>query len=137
VLLITSVSTGGRDMKKPVRFPVTENHIKHTLRYMLDGMGIKKMSDLKLRGTEGVEGVSVAMAAGAYSAGGVSDTLVCYKGKFIAIESKRPGRRGEPNEGLSDLQLLFGNAIKESGGLFFKVDDQESIDAVREALETL
>ena len=119
-------------MKKPVRNPTTENHVKHALRYMLWGLGIKKFNESP------TEGLWFAVAAGGLGgSGGISDSVVCYKGRMIAIEAKRPGRRGEKNEGLSDLQVMFGKAVVIGGGLFFKVDDYESIDAVRRELEEL
>lgn len=60
-----------------------------------------------------------------------------FIGRFIAIEAKRPGRRGQKNEGLSGLQVRFGKAVEEAGGLFFKVDDGPSVDAVIEELRRL
>jgi hypothetical protein len=69
-------------------------------------------------------------SAGAFSIGGVSDRLACVRGRFVAIEAKRPGRRGEKNEGLSGLQVRLGKLVTAAGGSFFKVDDQESVDEV-------
>ena len=105
-------------MKKPVRNPTTENHIKDALKYMLDSIGA----------------FHFPASAGAYAVGGISDRLAVFKGRFIAIEAKKPGRRGEANEGLSGLQAKFGANVTSHGGLFFKVDDYESIEAVRKEL---
>jgi len=99
----------------------TENDVKSALKEMLDQ----------------IDAFHFPASAGAFSIGGVSDRLACYKGHFVAIEAKKPGRRGEKNQGLSGLQVRFGNCVTKAGGLFFKVDDQESINAVRRELEEL
>lgn len=59
---------------------------------------------------------------------GVPDFICCYRGNFIAIETKRPGRRGEANEGLSALQVRIKKLVLEAGGKYVQIDDQESID---------
>lgn len=119
-------------MKKPVRNPTTENHVKHALRYMLAGLGIMKFNE------QPTNGLWFAVAAGGLGgSGGISDSIVCYRGRMIAIEVKRPGRRGQENGGLTPLQVMFGVAVVTTGGLFFEVDDYESIDAVRRELEEL
>ena len=43
---------------------------------------------------------------------GSSDIIACYKGKFIALEVKTPGRR----ENVSDAQVAFLNKITKCGG---------------------
>jgi penicillin-binding protein-related factor A (putative recombinase) len=43
---------------------------------------------------------------------GISDYLICYKGKFIAIEFKTENRN------LTDYQLEFGTRIKDVEGIF-------------------
>jgi hypothetical protein len=98
-----------------------ENWVKKKLKEMLDGLGA----------------FHFPASAGAFSVGGISDRLVCYKGRFIAIEAKRPGRSGEVNEGLSGLQVKFGKDVEKAGGLFFVVDDVESIEDVRKVLLSL
>jgi len=99
----------------------TENDVKRELKKMLDEIGA----------------FHFPASAGAFSIGGVSDRLACYKGRFVAIECKRPGRRGEKNAGLSGLQVLFGEKVKKAGGLFFVVDGLESIQGVRLILKEL
>ncbi len=42
---------------------------------------------------------------------GIPDILVCYRGKYVALEVKRPG--GKPTE----LQLWNINEIRKSGGV--------------------
>lgn len=96
----------------------TENDVKKYLKQALDEMNA----------------FHFPASAGGFSIGGVSDRIGCYKGRFFAIEAKRPGRRGEKNEGLSALQVKFGEAVVKAGGLFFKVDDKQSVDEVCKTL---
>ena len=101
---------------------ITENDVKKYLKSALDAIP---------------NCYHFAASAGGFSMGGISDRLGLVRGRFFAIEAKRPGRRGEANEGLSALQKQFGQRVEDAGGDFFKVDDQESVDAVRWILERL
>lgn len=66
---------------------------------------------------------------GIYATAGVSDILACIKGKFVAIEVKKPG--GKP----SALQLSFINAINSLGGIAFWTDNLEDVkDKLKELL---
>ena len=55
-------------------------------------------------------------SAGAFSVGGVSDIICCYRGCFLAIEVKAPNRRTESARGLSALQLAFFKQVVSAGG---------------------
>ena len=100
----------------------TEAHVKCELKKMLKEIGAFRFS----------------VAAGGFGGvGGIADDIICFRGRFIAIESKRPGRRGEENEGLSALQCLFRDQVMDAGGMFFKVDSYEDIEQVRRKLEAL
>ncbi len=101
---------------------VSENDVKAALKKMLKEEGAFRFS---------------CAAGGVGSTYGISDDVVCYKGYFIAIESKRPGRRGEENGGLSTHQVKFGRGVIAAGGLFFKADNHESIERIRERLRAL
>lgn len=59
---------------------------------------------------------------------GIPDFVVCYRGQFIGVEAKKPGRRGEANEGLSGQQVRIRKYIIESGGRYFKIDDEETVE---------
>lgn len=65
---------------------------------------------------------------GIYATAGVSDILACIKGRFVAIEVKKPG--GKP----SALQLNFIDAINKIGGLAFWADN---LDDVKDKLKEL
>lgn len=54
---------------------------------------------------------------------GCPDFLICYKGRFLAVETKAPGKRGNttPNQ---DREL---EGIKRADGLALVVDDVEQL----------
>jgi hypothetical protein len=58
---------------------------------------------------------------------GVSDILACCNGRFVAIEVKAPGKKGN----LSQAQDIFLMAVRRCGGLAIVA---ESIDDVSEVL---
>lgn len=104
---------------KKIKPTADENTVKKALKHMLDSLEYC---------------FHFPASAGGFSVGGISDRLGCRNGKFFAIEAKRPGRRGEANEGLSGLQVRFGERVLEAGGRFFRVDDEESIEFARQEL---
>lgn len=64
---------------------------------------------------------------GIYAKAGVSDILACIKGRFVAIEVKRPGKKP------SDLQERFLDAVNTIGGFAFWADSlQEVKDKLKE-----
>ena len=65
---------------------------------------------------------------GIYAKAGVSDILACIKGRFVAIEVKRPGKKP------SDLQERFLDAINTIGGVAFWADN---LNDVKEKLKGL
>ena len=52
---------------------------------------------------------------------GVSDIIACYKGKFIAIEVKSPGRKP------TDFQLEFLQRVKNCGGIGIWTDNIDEV----------
>lgn len=58
---------------------------------------------------------------GIYAKAGVSDILACVKGKFVAIEVKRPGQKP------TKLQLNFIDAVNSIGGVAFWADNLETV----------
>lgn len=65
---------------------------------------------------------------GIYAKAGVSDILACIKGRFVAIEVKKPGNKP------SKLQENFINGVNSIGGLAFWADN---LDDVKEKLKEL
>ena len=58
---------------------------------------------------------------GIYAKAGVSDILACIKGRFVAIEVKRPGNK------TTAVQLQFIKAINNIGGLAFWADNLQDV----------
>jgi hypothetical protein len=85
---------------------------------------------LKLNAIPGVYAWKVHM--GAYGISGVADILCCLKGRFVAIELKRPGKYEDVNEGLTENQKAFGSRVRRSEGQYIVADSWETI---REALD--
>ena len=65
---------------------------------------------------------------GQFGTAGIPDIIVCYKGKFIAFECKRPG--GRPTL----LQKITMNKIERAKGIAKLVT---SVEEVKEIIENL
>lgn len=57
-----------------------------------------------------------------YGRRGVSDFIVCHRGRFLAVEAKAPGGRPTPH------QEQFLAVIGEAGGKGMIVDDEEMLE---------
>ena len=56
---------------------------------------------------------------------GVADILLCYKGQFVAFETKRPRKDLEP------IQAAQFKLINQAGGYAFRIrSKQDAIDAI-------
>lgn len=58
---------------------------------------------------------------GIYAKAGVSDILACIRGRFVAIEVKKPGNKP------SALQENFINAVNKIGGFAFWADNLQDV----------
>lgn len=67
--------------------------------------------------------------SGKYSTAGVPDIIGSYKGKFVAFEVKRPGRK------LTKLQAVTHDKMKKQGEAYVFVVD--SLDKTKELLYRL
>lgn len=65
---------------------------------------------------------------GQFGTAGIPDIIVCYKGKFIAFECKRPG--GKPTL----LQTITMNKIRKAKGIAKIVT---SVEQVKEVIERI
>lgn len=66
---------------------------------------------------------------GIYAKAGVSDILACIRGRFVAIEVKKPGNKP------SALQENFISAINSIGGFAFWADNLQDVkDKLKELL---
>lgn len=61
---------------------------------------------------------------GQFGTAGIPDIIVCYKGKFIAFECKRPG--GKPTV----LQKITINKIAKAGGIVKIVTSVEEVKQI-------
>ena len=79
---------------------------------------------IKALSSRGVYVVKVVSA----SRNGTPDLLCCYKGRFIAIEVKRPGEKP------SALQTAKLEEIRKAGGIAVWVDSLDAAISVFDAL---
>jgi len=52
---------------------------------------------------------------------GTADTIMCFQGKFIAVEYKDTG------EVATTEQLSFGRMVNRAGGIFLVIDDPDKL----------
>ena len=64
-----------------------------------------------------------------YGRGGVPDILACAAGFFIGIECKRDAKHK-----MTQLQEMEAESIVRSGGMFFLVYDDATLDELEERL---
>lgn len=57
---------------------------------------------------------------------GVPDFICCHEGRFLAIETKAPGKRSNTTE-LQDRQIM---AIHKAGGAAVVIDDVRQLDII-------
>ena len=62
---------------------------------------------------------------------GIPDFICCYRGHFIAIETKAPGKLSH----VTANQQRVIDAIREHGGLALVVDSVDSLQVVLDTLE--
>jgi len=65
---------------------------------------------------------------------GIPDRIAVLNGLFIAIEAKRPGRRGQADRGCSALQVKSLLAIANKDGFAWVVDSDEDLEALDDAI---
>jgi len=59
------------------------------------------------------------------------DCIVCYRGHFIAIETKAPGKKPTPRQELTIAQIQHG------GGMVFVIDSEVGVHELRVVLQRL
>lgn len=72
-------------------------------------------------------GVWVNKSPSPWDKEGLADILGCWKGRFIAIELKAPGRYKNPCDGLTGAQLFFLTLVRNSGGVAVCADSWEGV----------
>ncbi len=86
-----------------------ENWAKKKLKKLLDDAGV----------------FHVPISSNGMGVSGIADRLGVKDGMFIAVEVKRPGRRGEANRGCSALQAKFLNQVAAHGGIALVFDGED------------
>jgi hypothetical protein len=59
------------------------------------------------------------------------DCIVCYRGRYIAIETKAPGKKPTPRQEYCIART------KAAGGMVFVIDDEIGVHELRVALQVL
>ena len=111
----------------------TENHVKDLVRQWCDrhdafhfavvqnGMGVHGIHDrlaaLPITITPDMVGKTVAL--------------------FVSIECKKPGRRNEPDRGMSKHQVMVMEGVKKAGGVSVCCDGEEDLLALQYQLQNL
>jgi hypothetical protein len=67
---------------------------------------------------------------GGYGTSGVSDIVVCFDGRFIAIECKAGKNK------LSELQKMFLEKVRAAGGLALMINEENVMDLTKLILDT-
>jgi hypothetical protein len=67
---------------------------------------------------------------GGYGTSGVSDIVVCFDGRFIAIECKAGKNK------LSELQKMFQEKVAAAGGLALVINEENVMDLTKLILDT-
>lgn len=100
-----------------------EGEVKKKLKADLEAHGIIPASKVQkyLASGEKFEGWYYMPVQGLYAVKGVPDFIVCYRGRFVAIEAKAPGKGTSPNQ---DDQI---EAIIQAGGRCFVIDNVSSL----------
>jgi hypothetical protein len=65
-------------------------------------------------------------ATGGFGRSGVHDFICCWHGRFIAIETKAPGKIGN----LTAMQVQADIEVRGAGGLSFVCDDVSALESV-------
>lgn len=59
------------------------------------------------------------------------DCLICYRGQFIAVETKAPGKKP------TDRQKMIIENIRQAGGAAFVVDGDDGLAELENHLESI
>ena len=113
--------------------PTTENHVKDIVRQWCDKHSAYHFAIVQ--NGMGVHGIHDRLMALPIT---ITPEMVGKKvGLFVSLECKKPGRRGEPDRGMSKHQVLFMEGVKKAGGVSFCVDGHEDLLELQAALQQL
>jgi len=116
-----------------MKTPETENDVKGLVRQWCDKHDAFHFAVVQNgMGTHGVHDRIAALPVT------VTPEMVGKRiGVFLAIESKRPGRRGEARRGMSAHQALFMENVIKAGGLSICCDGEEDLLGLQYQLQRL
>lgn len=113
--------------------PTTENHVKDIVRQWCDEHGTYHFA--VVQNGMGVHGIPDRIACIPII---ITPEMVGKRaGLFLGIEAKKPGRRGEPDRGMSKHQVLFMEGVKKAGGMSFCVDGHADLLEIQAELQQL
>jgi len=103
--------------------PTTEGHVKDLVRQWCDAQGAFHFA--VVQNGMGVHGIHDRLIALPIT---VTPAMVGKKiALFASVESKRPGRRGEKDRGMSKAQVEFWEDLTGVGGLSICCDGYEDL----------
>lgn len=107
-----------------MKTPVTENHVKDIVRQWCDKHDAFHFA--VVQNGMGVHGIHDRLIALPIT---VTPEMVGKKvGLFVSIECKKPGRRNEPDRGMSKHQVMFMEGVKKAGGVSVCCDGYEDLE---------
>ena len=113
--------------------PTTENHIKDMVRQWFDAHDAHHYA--VVQSGLGVHGLHDRIGTVPVV---VTQAMVGKRiGLTVTVEAKRPGRRNEPDRGMSKHQVLFWDGVTGAGGLSVCCDGQEDLDRLDKQLSEL
>lgn len=78
----------------------------------------KKVKDKCVAQLKAMGAVYFFPMTGGYGTSGVSDIIVCYQGRYIAIECKAGKNK------LSELQKMFLERVQQAGGVALVINEE-------------
>ena len=111
----------------------TENHVKDIVRQWCDAHSAFHFA--VVQNGMGVHGIHDRIAALPIT---VTQEMVGKKvGLFVAVECKKPGRRNEPDRGMSKHQVIFMEGVQKAGGVSVCCDGEEDLLVLQYRLQNL
>ncbi|MCR4302269.1 MAG: hypothetical protein NUV51_11700 [Sulfuricaulis sp.] len=111
----------------------TENHVKDLVRQWCDKQGAFHFA--VVQNGLGVHGVHDRLMALPLT---ITPAMVGKRvALFCSVESKRPGRRGEKDRGMSKHQVLFWEGVTDAGGLSVCCDGMEDLGRLEAQIAAL
>ena len=111
----------------------TENHVKDIVRQWCDAHNAFHFA--VVQNGMGVHGIHDRIAALPIT---ITPDMVGKRiALFVSVEAKKPGRRGEPDRGMSKHQVMFMEGVQKAGGVSVCCDGYEDLLALQYELQRL